>query len=141
MKAFLKIGLVTSLLVTLSGCATMFSSSEVDVAFTFSNGEAGGCTILADKEVQQFEVPSFQGIRRSKRAIHLDCETESGRIARHRLAPLEWENWVAALNFFPCLTIVGCVGYLVDHQTGAAHDFPDNAVIVVGDTFAKTPSN
>ena len=141
MNAFLKMGLAASLLVALSGCATMFSSPEVEVAFTFSNGETGGCTILADKEVRQFEIPSFQGLRRSKRAVNLDCETESGRIARHRLAPLEWENWVTALNFFPCLTIIGCVGYLIDHQTGAAHDFPDNAVIVVGDTFTESSSN
>lgn len=65
-----------------SGCATIVNDPNIPMAFSFSDGSAGQCTLRNKRGVWQTEVPTGGVmIRRSDDALQYECATADGRQA------------------------------------------------------------
>jgi len=63
------------------GCATLTSDPMTPVAFSFSDGSNGKCTLTNKRGIWQTEIPVTIYIRRSDDALKYQCETEGGQSA------------------------------------------------------------
>ena len=64
-----------------TGCATLTSDAMTPVAFSFSDGSNGNCTLTNKRGGWFAEIPTTVYIRRSDDVLKYECETEDGRKA------------------------------------------------------------
>ena len=65
----------------MSGCATMVNDANVPIAFSFSDGSAGNCSLTNKRGAWREQIPATVQIRRSDDSLKYDCETSDGREA------------------------------------------------------------
>lgn len=73
--------LASTVLLSLSGCATLTNDPMVPVALSFSDGSAGSCQLDNKRGVWEADMPSIVSVRRSDDVLKFDCKTEDGRTA------------------------------------------------------------
>ncbi len=67
--------------VFLSGCATLTEDAMVPIAFSFSDGSSGQCTLTNKQGSWLEEVPSTVRVRKFDDNLEYDCRTSDGRQA------------------------------------------------------------
>ena len=77
----MKIFPIFSVLVIVSGCATIVNDPTVPVALSFSNGESGTCTLTNSRASYSVELPTTQMVRRARSPLAYDCKTSKGKTA------------------------------------------------------------
>ena len=70
-----------SLLILLTGCASITNDAFVPMSISFSDGSSGTCQISNKRMAIEAEIPSSPLIRRSDDNLILRCTTEDGRTA------------------------------------------------------------
>lgn len=63
------------------GCATLTEDAMTPIAFSFSDGSNGKCTLQNKRGVWSVEIPSTVYVRKSDDALKYQCKTEDGREA------------------------------------------------------------
>ena len=69
----------TSIIVLLTGCASITNDAFVPMAISFSDGSSGTCQISNKRMAIEAEIPSSPLIRRSDDNLVLNCTTDDGR--------------------------------------------------------------
>lgn len=70
-----------SVLVLVTGCASITNDSYVPMAISFSDGSNGSCQITNKRMSISSEIPGTPMVRRSDDNLLLNCTTEDGRTA------------------------------------------------------------
>jgi hypothetical protein len=70
-----------SVVVLVSGCATLTNDPFVPIAVSFSDGSAGSCQVTNKRMATEAEIPATISVRRSDDNLVLSCQTEDGRKA------------------------------------------------------------
>lgn len=65
----------------ITGCATLTEDAMTPIAFSFSDGSNGECTLDNKRGVWEAEIPSTVYVRKSDDALKYQCETKDGREA------------------------------------------------------------
>ena len=71
--------ITTSILVLLTGCASITNDAFVPMSISFSDGSSGTCQISNKRMAIEAEIPSSPLIRRSDDNLVLNCTTDDGR--------------------------------------------------------------
>lgn len=79
MRSTLILAGLLSLILPLTGCATLTNDPMTPVAFSLSSGEDGSCKFENKRGVWTANMPSTVSIRRSDDVLKYDCETLDGR--------------------------------------------------------------
>lgn len=108
-----------------SGCATIVNDPNIPIAFSFSDGSAGQCTLRNKRGVWQTDVPTGGVmIRRSDDALQYECLTADGRQAVGSIrSEIEAEKIGASVLFLD-------LG-ITDAITDKHRRYSDNVVIPV----------
>lgn len=71
--------LVTTMVLGLTGCATLMNDAMIPITFTTSSGESADCTFRNKRGTWQSTIPASVMIRRSDDALNVECQTSDGR--------------------------------------------------------------
>lgn len=70
-----------SVLLLMTGCASITNDAYVPMALSFSDGSDGSCQITNKRMSITADIPSTPMVRRSDDNLQLNCTTEDGRTA------------------------------------------------------------
>ena len=70
-----------SILILMTGCASITNDAYVPMALSFSDGSDGSCQITNKRMSITADIPSTPMVRRSDDNLQLNCTTEDGRSA------------------------------------------------------------
>lgn len=131
MRKILLLGVVSSLLVVLSGCASIVSGQNQGVAIKTvdSNGKdvvGAFCELSNDDGKWLITTPGTASVDRSSQNLQIICKKE-GMIdgifsAQSKTKKMAWGN----------LLFGGLIGAGVDISTGAAFDYPSLIIVKMG---------
>ena len=71
--------LIVCFVLMFSGCATIVNDAYVPIAFSFSDGSEGSCTVTNKRINETIAIPGKHMIRRSDDDLKLTCKTADGR--------------------------------------------------------------
>jgi hypothetical protein len=124
-----KISTATSLVtcIAITGCASVAgnSSQPVSVSTIVDNKEVTGigCTLMNDAGKWFVTTPASVTIHKSTGDLAIDCSKEMNLVGHETIVSKSngavWGN----------ILLGGGIGYLVDRNTGAGFDYPNNVVI------------
>lgn len=72
---------LSSILVLVTGCASITNDAYVPMAISFSDGSNGSCQITNKRMSITSDIPGTPMVRRSDDNLLLNCTTEDGRTA------------------------------------------------------------
>ena len=81
------------------GCATLTEDAMTAIAFSFSDGSSGECTLDNKRGTWSTEIPDFVYVRKSDDVLKYQCETEDGRTVRGSIASEMGAKIVASAIF------------------------------------------
>ena len=90
---------VTSIIASTAGCATLTSDANVPVALSFSDGSEGDCQLQNKRGIWDTHIPGTPMIRRSDDQLVFTCKTEDGREANGTIASTVGAKIVASAVF------------------------------------------
>jgi hypothetical protein len=130
LPAMLRTSSAILLLAALSGCATVTEPATQTILVQAVEGNRPlanvGCLLANDAGRWYVNAPGRVKVTKRARSLSVDCRKEGGSagyevIASRANATALWGNAVVTAG----------VGYLVDRNTGAGHDYPDTITIVM----------
>ncbi len=83
---FLKRLIAVTLLGSAFGCATLTEDAMTAIAFSFSDGSSGKCTLDNKRGTWSTEIPASVYVRKSDDVLKYQCETEDGRTVSGSIA-------------------------------------------------------
>ena len=91
-----------SVVLLLSGCATIVNDPMIPLVFSFSDGSSGECTFKNKRGVWKSEIPTTGVyIRRSDDALVYECSTNDGREVTGSIrSEIEGEKMAASIIFW-----------------------------------------
>ena len=94
--------LVASLVLLMSGCATIVNDPNIPLVVSFSDGSSGECTFKNKRGVWKSEIPTTAVyIRRSDDALVYECSTKDGREVTGSIrSEVEGEKMAASIIFW-----------------------------------------
>lgn len=97
----MKLVVATTIIVALTGCATIVNDSHIPLTMSFSDGSAGKCTFRNKRGEWSSEIPTSSAmIRRSDDDLNYDCSTADGRKATGSIrSEMEGEKLAASVVF------------------------------------------
>lgn len=98
----MKLAFAMTIILTLTGCATIVNDSHIPLAVSFSDGSAGKCNFKNKRGTWDTEIPTTGVmIRRSDDALNYECSTADGRDAKGSIrSEMEGEKLAASVVFF-----------------------------------------
>lgn len=115
--------IVTALLASLAGCATLTNDENVPVALSFSSGDSGTCNLSNKRQAQKVSIPSVVQVRRSDDNLNYTCKTSRGKEAVGSIPSTMGGKIVASAVFLD-------LG-IVDSITDKHREYPASYVIPV----------
>ena len=123
-------------LLTVTGCASIAGEKmqPVSVQTIQDNKEVAGvgCTLMNDAGKWFVTTPGSVTVHKSTGDLSIDCSKDGNVVGHETLVSKSngaiWGNIIAG----------GGIGYLVDRNTGAGFNYPDNATIMlrkIGETL------
>ncbi len=70
--------LIAALLVSAAGCATLTEDAMTPIAFSFSDGSNGQCTLENKRGIWKSDIPAVVEVRKSDDALRYKCTTAGG---------------------------------------------------------------
>jgi len=91
-----------TMIVALSGCATIVNDAYIPLTVSFSDGSEGQCTFKNKRGTWSSQIPTTSVmIRRSDDALNYDCTTEEGKEATGSVrSEMEGGKLAASVVFF-----------------------------------------
>ena len=118
------------LLASLQGCATLTEPATQTIYVQAVEGHRPvanvGCLVSNDAGRWFVNAPGRVTVARSAQPLSVDCKKPGDAVGREAVA-----SRVGAGALWGNLVLSAGVGYLVDRNTGAGHDYPDTVTIVL----------
>lgn len=135
-KSTLTLTLIT--IITLSGCASVTGSKyqSLSVETKQKNGDdvsEASCKLNNDKGAWYLKTPGTTTVHKSNEALHIKCEIEAfdpgTATVESAAGGAVWGN----------ILIGGGIGWLIDHSSGSAYDYPPVIQIMMGEHMELKP--
>lgn len=91
--------LITVLVATTVGCATLTSDPMTPLALSFSDGANGECRLTNKRGVWLTKIPTTVSVRRSDDALKYECDTDGGQEAAGQIESTIGAKIVASAVF------------------------------------------
>ncbi len=91
--------IVVALATSTFGCATLTEDAMTAIAFSFSDGSNGMCTLDNKRGTWTTEIPSSVYVRKSDDVLKYQCETEDGRTVSGSIASEMGSKIIASAVF------------------------------------------
>ncbi len=97
-----------TILILISGCATLTNDATTPIALAFSDGGKGSCNLTNKRGSWNVNIPGQVDVRRSDDALLYNCTSTDGRTALGAI-PSEWGAKQLASAVFLDLGIVDAI--------------------------------
>ena len=128
-----KTAVICALTLLASGCASITGSEIQNVALRAKSTEGADvakadCELKNDKGSWKSMTPGFVGVQRSAEDLLVTCTKEGHKEGMLRAVSR------ASGGMFGNIIFGGGIGAIIDHNKGTGYEYPNRAVIVMGET-------
>lgn len=137
-----KIIFISTVAVVSCGCATFVTGTHQDLKFTTGDITEADCKLFhfgnnpeKQKNVQSFQTPATLSVKRSSKALVLECSKNGYETAKIKITPRQQRPSTTSM------LAGGVTGSIVDSATGASYKYPERVYLpmkIASEDVSKT---
>jgi hypothetical protein len=142
-RALASLGLLASL--TLTGCSSITGETQqsISVETMVIAGPVTGaqCELINDKGKWFIATPGSVVVAKSNQDLVITCQRESHQPGIAKVTSVTGAGMAGNVGLALLIPIVGIVGALMDHSSGAVYKYPPSVQVMMGQTISIDGSN
>ena len=142
-RALASLGLIASL--TMTGCSSITGETQqsISVETMVVTGSVTGaqCELINDKGKWFIATPGSVVIAKSNQDLVITCQRESHQPGIAKVTSVTGAGMAGNVGLALLIPIVGIVGAVMDHNSGAVYKYPPSVQVMMGQTISIDGSN